>query len=202
MTAPVAYWYEFASTYSYPATWRIAAAAEAADVALLWRPFLLGPLMREQGLTDSPFNLFPVKGRYMWDDVARLCAAQGLAWQKPATFPRNGLLAARTALLGQDEAWCGAFSRAVYAANFADDRDISNAEVIAAILSALGLDAAALLAAAQAPENKQRLAEQTAQAGRLGIFGAPTLVVGDELFWGGDRIDAALERARAMEINP
>lgn len=196
MTAPVAYWYEFASTYSYPATMRIAEAAEAAGVPLRWRPFMLGPLMREQGLTDSPFNLFPVKGRYMWDDVARLCAAQGLAWQKPSTFPRNGLLAARVALLGQDQPWCAPFSRAVYTANFAADRDISDPEVIAAILTALDLDAAALLAAAQTPENKQRLAEQTAEAGRLGIFGAPTLVVGTELFWGGDRIDAALKRAR------
>ncbi len=197
MTAPVAYWYEFASTYSYPATMRIAAAAEAADVALLWRPFLLGPLMREQGLADSPFNLFPVKGRYMWNDVARLCAAQGLAWQRPSSFPRNGLLAARVAILGQDEAWCEPFSRAVYAANFTADRDIADPEVIAAILSALDLDTEALLAAARSPENKQRLAEQTAEAGRLGIFGAPTLVVANELFWGGDRIDAALERARS-----
>ncbi len=74
-------------------------------------------------------------------------------------------------------------------------------EVIAAILSALDLDTEALLAAARSPENKQRLAEQTAEAGRLGIFGAPTLVVANELFWGGDRIDAALERARAKEID-
>lgn len=79
----------------------------------------------------------------------------------------------------------------------AADRDISDPEVIAAILAALDLAAAALLTAAQTPENKRRLAEQTAEAGRLGIFGAPTLMVGTQLFWGGDRIDPALERARS-----
>jgi 2-hydroxychromene-2-carboxylate isomerase len=196
MTAAIEFWYEFASTYSYPAAARIEEAARAAGVELVWRPFLLGPIFRDQGLADSPFNLFPARGRYMWRDLKRLCAAQGLPWRRPSAFPRNGLLAARVALVGARDDWCGAFTRAVYHANFADDRDIADADVLAGILDGLGVPAAAIIERAQTPANKERLKAQTAEAARRGIFGAPSLTVGDELFWGGDRLDQALDWAQ------
>src|SRR5262252_1929707 len=106
-------WFEFASTYSYPAVERVEALAAARGVAVSWRPFLLGPIFRAQGWNDSPFNVYPVKGRYMWRDLERLCAAYGLPWRHPSQFPRNGLLAARVATLGAPEPWGPAFVRAV-----------------------------------------------------------------------------------------
>ena len=63
------FWYEFASTYSYPAAMGIEALAETAGVEVVWRPFLLGPIFGEQGWNDSPFNIYPAKGRYMWRDM-------------------------------------------------------------------------------------------------------------------------------------
>ena len=92
---PLAFWYEFASSYSYLAALTIERLAEAAGVQLAWRPFLLGPIFAQQGWRDSPFNLYPAKGRYMWRDLERLCASEGLAWKRPSQFPRNSLLAAR-----------------------------------------------------------------------------------------------------------
>ncbi len=71
MAAPLEFWFEFASTYSYPAAMRIGALCATAGVPLRWRPFLLGPLFAAQGWRDSPFNLFPAKGAYMWRDLAR-----------------------------------------------------------------------------------------------------------------------------------
>ncbi|MEP0709401.1 MAG: 2-hydroxychromene-2-carboxylate isomerase [Parvibaculum sp.] len=191
----VEFWYEFASTYSYPAAMRVEAAAKAAGVELLWRPFLLGPIFGAQGWNDSPFNIYPAKGRYMWRDMARLCEAQGLVLKEPARFPQNGLKAARLALLGQHEDWGPEFTRRVYLANFAEQKDISEEPVLSGILSALGLDAAALLARSNEPENKERLKAQTDEAIARGIFGAPSFLVGDELFWGNDRLEAALEWA-------
>ncbi|HET7167365.1 MAG TPA: DsbA family protein, partial [Pseudolabrys sp.] len=67
------FWFEFASTYSYPAAMRISPLAEAAGVAVRWRPFMLGPIFKEQGWTTSPFNLFPAKGLNMWRDLERTC---------------------------------------------------------------------------------------------------------------------------------
>ena len=63
--AEIEFWYEFGSTYSYPAALRIEPLAADAHVALRWRPFLLGPILKRQGLNDSPFNIFAAKGRYM-----------------------------------------------------------------------------------------------------------------------------------------
>ncbi|MDO8837682.1 MAG: 2-hydroxychromene-2-carboxylate isomerase [Parvibaculum sp.] len=195
----VEFWYEFASTYSYPAAMRVERAAAEAGVALAWRPFLLGPIFGAQGWNDSPFNIYPAKGKYMWRDMARICAAEGLTLKTPpARFPQNGLKAARLALIGQDEPWGPEFTRRVYLANFAEQKDISEEGVLAGILDALGLDAAALAARASEPVNKERLKTQTAEAIAKGVFGAPSFVVsgGDELFWGNDRLDAALQWAK------
>ncbi len=193
---PIHFWFEFASTYSYPAAVRITKVASVAGIPVVWEPFLLGPIFREQGLHDSPFNLNPRKGEYMWRDMERLCEAQGLAFARPDKFPMNSLLAARVATLGKAEAWLPDFARAVYHANFANRRDISDPECIADILAALALPAEELLERANREENKKRLREQNDRANALGIFGAPTFSVGSELFWGGDRIGDAVAFAR------
>jgi len=64
------FWFDFASTYSYPAAMRIAPLAQQAGVMVRFRPFLLGPIFKIQGWPTSPFNLYPAKGRYMWRDLS------------------------------------------------------------------------------------------------------------------------------------
>jgi 2-hydroxychromene-2-carboxylate isomerase len=189
------FWYEFASTYSYPASMRVERLAQAAGVDLVWRPFLLGPIFGAQGWNDSPFNIYPVKGQYMWRDMARICEDVGLPLKAPVAFPQNGLKAARMALLGVDEGWGAEFTRRVYQANFAEQKDISDETVLASVLKDLGLDAADIAARSNAPENKARLKSQTEEAVARGIFGAPSFFVGDELFWGNDRLEDAIKWA-------
>lgn len=190
------FWYEFASTYSYPAVMRIEAFAAHEGVAVNWRPFLLGPIFADQGWNDSPFNIYPSKGRYMWRDLERICEAEGLALKRPSVFPQNGLKAARLALAGVDDGWTPDFTRAVFKANFAEGKDISDDGVLAAILEGLGADPDAAFAAANDPANKDGMRAQTEEAKALGIFGAPSFTVGEELFWGNDRLEQALEWAR------
>src|ERR1700753_3982090 len=94
MAGELQFWFEFASTYSYVAAQRVEAAATRAGVAREWKPFLLGPIFAAQlGSADSPFNLNPIRGRYMWRDLERLCARYALPWQRPSQFPRASLLA-------------------------------------------------------------------------------------------------------------
>lgn len=198
MTQPtIDFWFEFASTYSYPAAMRIGAAAEAAGVSVRWRPFLLGPIFKAQGWDNSPFNLYPAKGRYMWRDLERICEALALPFVRPNVFPQNTVLAARVAMLGLAEGWGEAFTRAVYSAEFGEGRDIGEADTIAVVLASLGHDAKAVLARAQSDMNKIALRAQTDEAQRHGIFGAPSFVTADgELFWGNDRLEAALAWAK------
>jgi 2-hydroxychromene-2-carboxylate isomerase len=187
------FWYEFASTYSYPAAMRVEKVAKAADLAVRYRPFLLGPIFGAQGWKDSPFNIYPVKGRYMWRDMERICEAEGLPLKlPPVRFPQNGLKAARIAMVGEAQGWIGAFTRAVYTANFAEQRDIADDATLALILSKLGVNPEATVEAANTQENKDRLKAQTEEAVARGLFGAPSFTVGDELFWGNDRLEQAV----------
>jgi len=194
-TGKLELWYEFASTYSYLSVMRIEKVAAAAKLAVAWRPFLLGPIFRAQGWNDSPFNVYPAKGRYMWRDMERLAAGYGLPFRKPSAFPRNGLSAARIALLAEPEGWCPDWTRAVFTAEFAHDRDIADTAVLSGLLETLGQDPGAVLARAESPENKTLLREQTERAQQLGIFGAPSFVVGGDLYWGNDRLGEAVAKA-------
>ena len=187
------FWFEFASTYSYPAAMRVERVAAARGITVAWRPFLLAPIFGEQGWRDSPFNIYPVKGRYMWRDLARICANEGLPLRHPSRFPRNGLLPARVAAAATGEPWVPDFVRGVYTANFAEDREISEAAVVGDVLTRIGADAAVWLARAQEPAAKDRLRADTEAAQAIGIFGAPSFVSGDELFWGNDRLEDALD---------
>ena len=197
MSRPVVeFWFEFASSYSYLSVMRIERAAEAAGVDIEWKPFLLGPVFLALGWNDSPFNIYPPKGRYMWRDLERLAEKEGLPFRRPSRFPRNGLLAARVALVGVEEGWVAAFARAVMTANFAEDREIGEEAVIVEILGTLGLPAAEVITRAQADANKLALRCQTERAAELGLFGAPSFRVGEELFWGNDRLEDALAWAR------
>jgi 2-hydroxychromene-2-carboxylate isomerase len=193
----IAFWFDFASNYSYLSVMRISALAQAAGVTVRWKPFLLGPIFKAQGWDNSPFVLQKEKGAYVWRDMERQCAKFGLAWQRPSAFPRRSLLAVRVALLGANAPWIAAFCERVMLANFVDDADIDTADVIAAILDSLGLDGAATIAIAQSDENKLRLRDAGAEAQALGIFGAPSFVVNGELFWGNDRLDDAIAFAQA-----
>ena len=191
------FWFEFASTYSYPAAMRIGAEAKARGVAVRWRPFLLGPLFKANGWTTSPFNIYPAKGRYMWRDLQRICAALDLPFAEPRDFPQNSLLPARVALTALAQDWGEDFCCAVYRTEFGDGRNIGEQATMIEILKSLGQDADAVFTLAQSDENKARLRTQTEEAAARGIFGAPSFVAPDgELFWGNDRLEAALDWAK------
>lgn len=198
MTKPtIEFWYDFASTYSYVAAMRIAPLAEQAGVAVRWRPFLLGPIFLAQGLNDTPFNIYPAKGQYMWRDMERLCADIGARFRRPELFPQASLLAARVALVGTEQGWCETFSRAVYCAEFEHGQNIGKPETLVTVLRDLELAPDDIMKAAQSDPIKARLREQTEQAAALNIFGAPTFSTSDgEIFWGNDRLEQALQWAR------
>src|SRR5215470_14823191 len=187
------FWFDFASTYSYPAAMRMAPLAATAGVTVRFRPFLLGPIFKAQGWDTSPFNLYPAKGRYMWRDLERLCADLRLPFHQPKTFPQPSLLAARVALVGLAERWGEDFCCAVFRAEFGEAARIDDIATIARLLTPFDAAPDDVLAQAQSEQIKTRLRDETQTAQQLGIFGAPTFVTADgELFWGNDRLEQAL----------
>lgn len=198
----VEFWFEFGSNYSYLSVMRIEQEAHRHDVSIVWKPFLLGPIFKALGMETSPFVLHKEKGAYVQQDMVRQCRKYGLRWTQPTTFPRLGVLPLRVALLGAEQPWIGAFCRRVMELNFALDQDISEPDHLAPILAELGVPVPDILDQARTEPAKVRLREQTEEARRRGIFGAPTFFVGKEMFWGNDRLDEALLFASEPRVRP
>lgn len=199
----IEFWYEFASTYSYPACMRIEKVAADAGVSIEWKPFLLGPLLYEQmEIKDSPFNIYPVKGKYMWRDLERICSHLKLPLQRPDTFPHNTVRASRIAMVmttdPQFQAHAADFSKGVYLANFGENRDISDEIVLSEVLIKIGADRNTIIEQARTDETKEKLRAQTDEARQKGLFGSPSFVVGEELFWGNDRLEQAIAFAQSQ----
>jgi 2-hydroxychromene-2-carboxylate isomerase len=164
----------------------------AVPPAVTWRPFLLGPIFQAMGIDGSPNVATPQKGAYMWRDLERLAAKHGLEFCTPAPFPQHSVLACRVATAHADAPWLPAFACGVFRAEFAQRRDVKQPATLAAVLEDLGVDAEAALATAATDVTKAALRAATAEAVERGLFGAPSFTVGDELFWGQDRLDDAL----------
>ncbi|WP_240636007.1 2-hydroxychromene-2-carboxylate isomerase [Caldimonas tepidiphila] len=188
----IGFWFDFASNYSYLSAMRIEPAAERLGLRVAWRPFLLGPIFNSFGWDSSPFVLQKEKGAYVWRDMERQCRKYGLPWKKPSVFPRSAVLPMRVAAAHAGQPWIGAYCREMMRLNFALDRDIDPQDTVAGVLRELGLPAAELIDEAVRGAARTRLREQTAEAQRLGLFGAPSFLVRGELFWGNDRLDDAL----------
>lgn len=191
------FWFDFSSVYSFLAAMRISPLAKDAGVAVTWKPFLLGPLFQAQGLKDSPFNLFPVKGQHMIRDVARIAEELGVGFKWPDKFPQSSVLAARVGIVGLKESWGEDYSREVFQAEYSRNEDISDQTVIGGILTKMKLNVAEIAAKAQSDEIKAELRDNTAEAQKRGFFGAPTFTTASgELFWGNDRLEQALRWAK------
>ncbi|MFV0281350.1 MAG: 2-hydroxychromene-2-carboxylate isomerase [Rhodoblastus sp.] len=190
------FWFDFASTYSYPAAMRIEEWASAKNISIRWRPILLGPIFADQGWRDSPFNIYPAKGRYMWRDLERLCSKEGLPFARPDPFPQNSLLPARVAAT-LETPMRARFCKTVFAEQFGQGRSIDGENFLAGVLREIGAPVDCLARASSA-EIKATLKASVEEARAKGVFGAPSFTTSDgELFWGFDRLHAALDWAGA-----
>ena len=105
------FWFEYGSTYTYLTVARLASVADGRKIMVDWRPFLLMPILIEQGLEKGPFLPYPNKLRYMWRDLERRARRHSIPYQKPSLYPPNTLLTARIGYLAQSQHWCTDFTR-------------------------------------------------------------------------------------------
>ena len=194
----IEFWFEFGSTYTYLTVARLESVARSRGIRVDWRPFLLMPIMIEQGMPEGPFLPYPNKLRYMWRDLERRAQRHGVNYRKPSVYPPNTLLTARVGRLGQNEGWCAAFTKEVFRLHWTEDVIIGTDENIRRSISSTGKNADEVITRAQSDDNKQALRGQTEHAKALGIFGSPTFIIGDEVFWGDDRLEEAMEFRRDL----
>jgi 2-hydroxychromene-2-carboxylate isomerase len=191
------FWFEIGSTYSYLTVARIGRTAEAAGVDVEWRPFLLAPILQKAGMAQGPFLPYPIKTAYMWRDIERRAQEHGVPYLQPLKYPPDEVLGtARLALLGMHEGWGRVFVEQVFRLHWTRRIQIGTPENIAGALTAAGQEPQAAIERSRAPGLKEALRAQTELAESKGIFGSPTFIVGDELFWGDDRLEQAIAWAK------
>lgn len=186
MSKIIEFFWDPASTYSYLAATQIEALAARCGATVQWKPFLLGKVFEATG-NKMPAAL-PAKGKYLFRDAALWARYYGVPFAFPKIFPLNSVLASRAALAAAQAGRGVEFSLALLKAYWAEGKDPSQPEVVAAIAGSVGLDGAALLAATQEPSVKDALRANTDDAVKRGAFGAPTFYVGEQMFWGNDRL--------------
>jgi len=182
----IEFFFDYASTYSYLAHREVEGLAERRGAELVFKPMVLGFVFKASG--NSMPAAVPAKAAYMTHDVRRWARHYGLPFHMPSVFPVNTIRALRAAVAALEEGVFGAYHHAVMEAYWANDQDIGDPEILASIASAKGLDGPRLVARAEEPAVKERLKANTDDAIARGVFGAPTFFVGDQMFWGNDRL--------------
>lgn len=191
----VEFFYDYTSTYSYIAHREIERVAAATGAELVFRPMALGFVFKASG--NSMPAAVPAKGSYMMRDVARWAKRNGLPFQIPSVFPVNSIRALRGAVAALQDGVFPAYHHAVMKAYWGDGKDIGDRDVLVAVANAAGLDGEALVSRTDDPGVKDQLKTNTDEAVTRGVFGAPTFFVGDEMFWGNDRLDFVEEALRS-----
>jgi len=197
MARPIDFYFEFASPYGYLASTRIDDIGARYGREVVWHPIMLGAAFKHTGA--QPLMHTPLKSDYFLHDVPRFARYLGVPLTRPDVMPVNSLAASRACLWAEEQA-AGLgkrLAKALYAAHWGEGRDIGPPEVVAEVAEPLGLDRQKLLDAVADPAIKQRLKDATEAALERGVFGSPFIFIGDEPFWGADRlpqVEAWLER--------
>ncbi len=187
-TKKLQFWFSFGSTYTYLSTQRIEELARSREVGIDWKPFILKAISSGSGNQSNPRKV-----NYMWRDLKRRADRHGLEFNKPTIYPVDYQLTARVALIASHEGWCPEFTKLVFHWNFVDGRQIGVEGNLEAALRKMGKDPQVVIAKAKSGEIVEAMQRQTDKAKSLGIFGSPSFITGDELFWGDDRLEEALD---------
>ena len=183
------FFFDVHSPYSYLAATQLPALEKRVGVRATWVPVLLGGIFKETG-NRSPASL-PAKARYTWLDVHRYALRYGVPVHFPSWFPGNSLAPMRmlTAAFEGDEGTGRRLTMACFQAAWVDNVDMSLPEALVEVANMAGLPGRELAALAREQRIKDKLRTQTDAAVRRGMFGVPTFFVGDELYWGNDRMN-------------
>ena len=197
----VEFYYDLVSPYSYLAYGRVGRICEQNGAELILRPMLLGAVHKAVGL-QAPIEIMP-KASYQAQDIRRWAQYYGLPLEFPDPFPFRTLKTMRAARFLQEREELGAFTKEAFALYWEEGgapgglQETDEDTPVSAVAGRIGIDPEEVLSGAASPEAKQALKIATSEAVERGVFGAPAFFVGDEMFWGNDRlhfVEAALRQ--------
>ena len=193
----VDFYFDFGSPAAYLAYTQLPKLAADTGATVAWKPMLLGGVFQATG-NHSPVTI-PAKGKYVFKDFARFAQRYGVPLNPNPHFPINTITLMRAAvgLQMRNDPRFGEFLQAMFKSIWVDRKNMNDPATVGAVWQEAGFDAAAMLAMCSEQPVKDQLKADTQAAVERGIFGAPTLFVGDKMFWGQDRLDFVREALAA-----
>jgi len=182
--APICeFFFDLNSSYSYLASTQLAGLAQRTGARIVLVPMLLGAITKATGSNVGPMQRLQYTAR----DMLRWAERYRIPFTLPSSWPTRSVLGLRCVLAAGEGR--EAAMHALFRAFWAEGKDIADAAVVRDALGAAGMDAERILAGAESPPIKDELRKNTDGALERGVFGAPTFFVGEEMFWGNDRLD-------------
>ena len=196
MSKTLEFFFDLGSPATYLAYTQLPALCAETGAQLVYQPMLLGGVFKATG-NASPITV-PAKGRYMFNDLARYAKRYNVTLKFNPHFPINTLVLMRAVMgiqMRQPERF-QAFIDCLFRAIWVEGRHLGDPAVVAAVLSEAGFDPEEVLNLANDEKVKAALKDKTEQAVQRGVFGAPSMFVGNELFFGQDRLEFVREALR------
>jgi 2-hydroxychromene-2-carboxylate isomerase len=186
MREKVEFYYDFSSPYSYLASTKIEGICAKYGVGLDWKPFLVGGVYKETG-NRAPLEV-PSKKTYMIQDVKEWASHYGVELNFPDLFPVNSVKSMRGALVAKEQGRIRDYTHKLFKRYWIRNEDISQDDILRLALTELDMDYELFMKRINEQEIKDELRKETAEAVSRGAFGAPTIFLGDKMFWGNDRL--------------
>ena len=190
----IEFWYSIGSTYTYLSTQRLPEIANQKNIEFEWCPFSVRSRMIE--MENVPFMAEKKRDKidYMWRDVQRRANFYGFDAKVPAPYPLKEFdLANKVAILGKDQGWIKEYTILTYKKWFLEHLEPGSEPNLSSTLREIGLDPDKIINLAQADEIEQKYLKNTEIAKNKGIFGSPSFIVENEVFWGDDRCEDAIK---------
>jgi 2-hydroxychromene-2-carboxylate isomerase len=189
------FFYFFGSCYAYLSVMRIEKLAAEAGVEVRWRPFSVRDLMTEKGYS---LRTQPTKMTYIFRDVERRARLHGIPFGKPPIWPTDpDQLANRVGIVAFDQGWGRGYTLTSFQKWF-EGQALGADDSLRTIISSHGKDPDEVISLANSSETRGQYDRETDAARQLGVFGSPTFAVGNEIFWGDDRLEEALTWAKGQ----
>ncbi len=188
------YFLDFASPYTYLCDSQIPGLLERTGAEVVYKPMVLGAVMVATG--NKPPGSVPAKGAYMAQDLPRWLKRYGLDFAPNPHFPVRTILPLRAALVAMEEGGFPELKASIFKAVWTEKIDPNEVDQLKPVIARAGLDADHVLERTGDPSIKDQLKKNTDEAIERGVFGAPTIFVGDDMFFGNDRLDFVEEALR------
>jgi 2-hydroxychromene-2-carboxylate isomerase len=194
----ITWYYDYSSPYTYLASTRLESLCERNGYAILWRPVLVGGIFNAVNQSVYEARGTPAKARYGAKDVTDWARYYGIPFKFPSIFPVNSVKALRGALMAIEAGLISPYSHRVFRAYWAEDRDIADDAVLRGIAEEAGLEGEAFSDWTRSPAAKEALRAITQEGMDRGVFGSPTFFIGEDMYFGNDRLVLLEEAMRAV----